>query len=413
MAPPTCAPSAAQLSEACFDKYKTEVYQAAPQSMRSDLPRLADLLFEGGNLQNLLIDQLIPDSAFDRDPNAGHSAVADFLLCRAAQAAVSTNVDAFIERSLGSSGTCVEGALHGDEINHYSQKHSPLLKLHGCWVRDKWNTVWTVRQLESEPTKHHIKSSRTWLKSALRSRHLLVIGFWSDWAYLNSIVENTLEAANPACVTLVNPAEPADLRTKAPGLWALATERSHRFVHVKESGADFLEAVRREFSLALIRMTLDRGGSALQLQGSEPLDDDLLQPPQVPVEDLYRLRQDLEGKPSTEPATDKSGAGEAIGCMILILRRAGAVYEGSNLRLGAEVIRVVSGASRTLARMKSFFADEPPTSDRSVTMVVCVGAMDLGLPRSVVRKGQPGHLVRAEPVPRWLTDVQAREELSL
>ena len=53
----------------------------------------------------------------------------------------------------------------------------------------------------------------------LAGKHLVVVGFWSDWGYLNDVFATALTLRNAASVTVVNPGKREDLERKAPLLW--------------------------------------------------------------------------------------------------------------------------------------------------------------------------------------------------
>lgn len=84
-------------------------------------------------------------------------------------------------------GICAEfrASLDGDQANVQSTKHSPLLKFHGCQNLDPEETVWTKSQLIEPIIAGRIDKNRVWMAANLREKDLLVVGFWTDWAYLN------------------------------------------------------------------------------------------------------------------------------------------------------------------------------------------------------------------------------------
>jgi hypothetical protein len=57
------------------------------------------------------------------------------------------------------------------------------------------------------------------MKLNLPGRHLVVVGFWSDWGYLNDVLADAFSIATAASVTVVSPGDSASLETKAPLLW--------------------------------------------------------------------------------------------------------------------------------------------------------------------------------------------------
>ena len=97
-----------------------------------------------------------------------------------------TNYDVLIERAAAQLGGEVEVALDGDEAAFFK---TCILKIHGC-QRRKLATVWCPEQLDKEPILSHMEKSQVWLKSQLRLKDLISVGFWSDWSYLNDLLES-------------------------------------------------------------------------------------------------------------------------------------------------------------------------------------------------------------------------------
>lgn len=98
MAAPSSLPSARAVAERCFDKYRLESDPNCDIALRSDLEALAEHFAGMNTLQSVLIEHLVPWQAFVRPSNAGHAAIADFLITRAAIAGISSIYDALIER---------------------------------------------------------------------------------------------------------------------------------------------------------------------------------------------------------------------------------------------------------------------------------------------------------------------------
>src|SRR4051812_14601986 len=83
-------------------------------------------------------------------------------------------------------------------------------------------TVWTKSQLGEPIIASRIEKSRVWMAANLREKDLLVVGFWTDWAYLNEVIGNALTGVTPLSVTVVDMATTQQLQDKAPDLWNLA-----------------------------------------------------------------------------------------------------------------------------------------------------------------------------------------------
>jgi hypothetical protein len=93
----------------------------------------------------------------------------------------------------------------------------------------------------------------------LLDRDLLIVGYWTDWDYLNGVLERSLGAVRPARVIIVDPAEGASLAAKAPALYALGQRARLAFQHVSASGSEFLERLRLKFSKSFVRRVLYAG----------------------------------------------------------------------------------------------------------------------------------------------------------
>ena len=117
MAAPSKLLSARAVAERCFDKYKLESDANCDMALRSDLEALAEHFAGLNNLKSIFIARLVPWSDFVRPSNAGHAAVADFLITRAAVAGISSNYDFLIEHKAWDYGADFLGALDGDEAN--------------------------------------------------------------------------------------------------------------------------------------------------------------------------------------------------------------------------------------------------------------------------------------------------------
>lgn len=413
MAPPSLLPSAMTVAMLCYDKYTASSGAACDPALREDLERLADYFFLNGTLKSVFIDALVPWPRFARPSNPGHAALADFLITGAASAALSTNFDNLIERRAWDYGADFRPSLNGEDANVIASVHSPLLKIHGCEICDRGTTVWTRRQLQDPTVAQRMLSNRIWLEANLRQKDLLVLGFWSDWSYLNEVLGDVLAAVTPTSVTVVDLCPSGDLEAKAPALWALAHAQNVVFTHVQESAASVLDELRRELSRAFMRKLLLSGKTAIEAQTATASNPAWLEPPNFSSEELYSLRRDAEGVPATSPARLREPKeGDLLGLFHLLLLRAGAVPTPVGYVLGGRSIRVVNGANTLLSTVHTNFADEPPTIS-APDIVACVGAIDLPYPGNFVRTGQPGSIIRPAAAGEWLDFHTARATLNI
>ena len=412
MSPPSSLPSAREIAITCFDRYAASVNPSCDPALREDLEGLARYFVSLGSLQTVFVERLVPWESFMRPPNPGHAAIADFLITRAAASALSANFDFLIERRAWDYWEDFYASLDGDEAMVRTNSHSPLLKFHGCAHRDRGATLWTKAQLADPIIMERIAKSRVWMAANLREKDLLVIGFWSDWAYFNDIIGEALREVRPLSITIADPAPAEVLETKAPQLWALAHQPHVTFTHVPCSGSELLDALRRAFSRGYLRKLLHAGRPAFENEIKAPCDPAWLEVPNLDSEDLYSLRRDAEGVPATMPARRKEPNGcEVLGLFHLLLRRAGATVIAGGYRVGDRTVRVVNGAGALLSTLRSRFTEPPATVTADI--VACVGATDLGLPDHVVRSGRPGDIVRPAATGEWVDMARARELLSL
>jgi hypothetical protein len=231
MAPPSCLPSAAPLTARAKQIHDAQ-YGSAREPLAVGVEEQAEFFFKRGELATVYFRSLIDPNAFAGSPNPGHYAIADLLMVRGIQTAVTTNVDTLIETAgqliLGQIGTGIDG----NGVAALSPDIAPLLKIHGCRTCDPDNMVWAPGQLDVEPVAGRILSSEHWLNVRLLDRDLLIIGYWTDWDYLNDVLERTVGAVRPARVIVVNPADAAEFAAKAPALYALGQRATGAFQHV-------------------------------------------------------------------------------------------------------------------------------------------------------------------------------------
>ena len=412
MAAPSNLPSARAVAEACFDKYVVAIDPACDPALRENLEAFAEHFVPLGTFKSVFIRELVPWNLFARHPNLGHSAIADFLLTRTAVAALSANYDFLIERCAWEFGAEFRASLDGDQATVQSTKHSPLLKFHGCQNLDPEETVWTKSQLTEPIIAGRVVKSRMWMAANLREKDLLVVGFWTDWAYLNEVIGTALTGVTPLSVTVVDMATAQLLEDKAPDLWSLAHADHVIFTHVQEDGARFLDELRRAYSRSFLRKVIRAGVEVFEAETGGACDPQWLDVPDHGSQALYGLRRDAEGVPHTLPARQKTPApSEILGFFHLLLRRAGSTQTPEGYSYNGLTIRVVNGANAVLSRMVARYAEPPSLPVAAIT--AAIGATNLGLPDDIVRAGTPGDIVRPASAGRWLDFAAAREALGL
>ncbi len=412
MATPSNLPSARAIAEKCFDKYSLESDPNCDLALREDLEALAEHFAGLNTLESVFIEHLVPWPDFVRPANAGHAAIADFLITRAAVACISSNYDTLIERCAWDYGSDFRGSLDGDEATVEATLRGPLLKFHGCSQRDRLSTVWAPSQLGGPTIAERIEKSKTWMAANLRQKDLLVVGFWSDWDYLNSVLGAALVDVRPLSVTVVDLSPTDTLEEKAPDLWNIAHVDHVDFEHVLASGADVLDELRRAFSTSYLRQVLAAGRNIFEHNTGAPCNTDWLKMEEFDSETLYAWRRDAEGVSSAEPVTKiRPGNCEALGFFHLLLRQSGAIEKEEGYEFNGRVVRVINGAESILGSLRARFVE--PSAVIAPDIVVAVGATDLGVPSNVVRGRRAGDVVRPGSAGEWLDMQGAREELNI
>ena len=238
--------SADRVAKACYDKWTAT--QALPTNLRDDIESLAAHFYAQGQFVSVFIGALVPWNELVGEPNEGHAAVSDLLISRAANAALSANFDPLVEQWAERRKIAMQGALDGAEALAFADRTNPLLKFHGCLHRRREQTLWTQRQLPEQEIQQRIASCAAWMGLNLPGKDLLIVGFWSDWGYLNDVLAQAIAINGIASVTVIDPATTAQLQAKAPTLWNRLTGTVAPFQHVQASGSEALEELRVEFS---------------------------------------------------------------------------------------------------------------------------------------------------------------------
>lgn len=407
--PPSSLISAVRVARACYDRWKAT--EELPQELRDDIDRLAGHFFDNNTFESIFINALVPWDDLVGEPNAGHAAVSDLLITRAAAGALSANFDPLIEAWSQARKVAMRGAITGQEATD-PQKYNPLVKFHGCFYRSPKDTVWTKRQLQNEAVATRIASCVEWIKLNLAGKDLLIIGFWTDWDYLNDVLDEVSRIGGINSVTVVDPLSTGELEAKAPALWATLKTASPTFEHIQASGQDALNELRLEFSRVWARKFFALGRPLIEQLGKQyPATLDM----NWTCEEAYEFRLDGEGRPYSQAAhTKEPTADYAQAAFVhLLLRLAKATTSRAWYELNGNTIRVVQGAGRALSSVRERYG-EPPVG-QSADIIICAGAEDLAVPARIIASGAGESVVRPAPggTSDWLTLSQARERLAL
>lgn len=410
MAAPSSLPSAAALAARAKEKYDA-TWGAGRPPLPISIDEQAQYFFERGELETVYLRSYVDRDSFAAQPNSGHFAAADLLLTGAITTAITTNVDTLIETAGNMLFGHVGAGVTRAQVAGLPPGKSPLLKIHGCWS-DLTGTVWAAGQVAVDPIFTRIQECGVWLGQRLLDRDLVIVGYWSDWDYLNQVLEHSLGAVNPSRVIVVDPCETESFSAKAPALFALGQRATRDFSHVRSSGDAFLNHLRVEFSRSFVRRALNAGRSAFETQTGMQVEVSWLEPSSTDANALWRIRRDLEGASPNEPAKACTPNEESlIGMTLLQLQAAGATSEGSYWSLGGKLVRVLRAANRPLHEVEAAFAREtaPVTAP---DFVIAIGAETLPLPPSIARGGGSGSIARGSST-RWLSRTDAITELEL
>jgi hypothetical protein len=279
-------------------------------------------------------------------------------------------------------------------------------------MRDSANMVWALGQLAVNPVAARIANSTVWLNARLLDRDLLIVGYWTDWDYLNAILAATLGAVSPARVIVVDPADAPTFAHKAPELFALGQRASTSFQHVRASGSDFLDSLRRQFSRSFIRRVLHSGAADYAAQTGANPDPAWTEPPNLDNQTLWQIRRDLEGRIPNEPAKERNPPPETlVGLTLLQLQAGGAVADGPYWSLNGRRVRVLRAVNKLLHRVEAEFERETAPVV-APDIVIAIGAEAQALPANIARAGSQATIARGSKS-RWMTRPEALQELGL
>jgi hypothetical protein len=412
IAAPSAVLSAVSVSRACYDRH-FPIEQLDP-ALRDDVDALAGHFYGNGQFASLFINRLVPWDDLVGDPNLGHAAVGDFLITRSIYAALSANFDTLIERWCESGKVSLRGALDGAEATAFVGEQSALLKFHGCMTRGKReDTLWTHGQLAKDTVQQRVSSCRAWMDLNLPGKDLLVIGFWTDWGYLNDVLEGALANSNPGSVTVIDPTPTGALSAKAPALWHLLS-RVPIFVHAQETANDALSQLRLEFSRVWVRRMLGFGRPMYTAAKGQERPTGY-EPAVYSMDEIYEVRRDAEGRPAGRAArlSAPTQSTAAVGLAHLLLDDAATARIGSWYEVGGRSVRVVQGAGEGISTVQSRFKE--PSSTKPAEIVICAGSIDQGVPARIVSDGRGASVVRPTGggLSKWMTLDQATAELKI
>jgi hypothetical protein len=316
-----------------------------------------------------------------------------------------------IERWAEERKVAMRGALTGQEAVTFGTESNPLIKFHGCMQRERAQTLWTQEQLREPDIQARVRSCSEWMNLHLPGKHLVVVGFWTDWSYLNDVLANAFTIQSASSVTVIDPCPTDDLMAKAPLLWAKLNDLSQGFEHLQASGEDVLEELRTAYSKSWARKFYALGATMATSAGIAAS----LSPDTLSGVEIYNLRRDAEGLPYTRAATHKQPSPSAAETALthLELMNAGAIRQGAWWSHGGRSIRIINGAGQGLLDVRERYL-EPATVTQS-DIVVCAGAVDLGVPAALIASGRGASIMRPARGggARWLTREQAQAELNL
>ena len=410
MAEPSFIPSAAQLAASAKQKYD-DYFGPEREPLPASIDDQAQFFFAQDELYTVYLRTYVNSHAFSSRPNLGHYAIADLLLVRGISTAVSTNVDMLIELSGSMLNGQIAAGVTREEVARVPPEKSPLLKVHGCWSRPE-GTIWATDQICEEPIRSRLNDCSQWLGVRLLDRDLLVVGYSTDWNYLNQGLESAIGTVSPTRVIVVDPCESDEFAEKAPMLYELGQRASTEFCHVRCSGHEFLNNLRVHFSRMFVRRVLRAGRDAyVDVVGDAP-EEHWLEPTSDEADVLWQTRRDLEGCQPNEPSTMRDPPIEPLlGLTVLQLRARGATPIGSFWRIDDRTVRIVRAPNRLLHDVEAIYSRESPPAI-APDVVIAVGAEAVSLPRNVARGSRGDSIVRGSS-PMWLSRDRAVEELAL
>lgn len=417
MAHPSEVPSAFVLAQRCAAAYESNFGEILSDDCHTDIEKLAEYFAGRMQLESVFLGKVIEQAGlgpFMRQPNKGHTALADMLGSSAIEANISTNVDCLIEVAAEALGEPVARiAVTREEAVTGTQPHKPHVKLHGCFRRNQQETLWCSEQLDRPPFETRIQGFTELLPNLLLGKDLIFLGFWTDWAYLNKVFEAIITHAAPRLIVLVNLSNFDSLRQKAPILSSFSTRPNTEFIHVQESAADFLDELRCGVSERFMKVLLNRGITACQSIGKmTPAAIQFFNG--IDSDSLYRWRRDSTGTAPDGIVREKNPDARMaqLGTAHLELQEMGAVIENDAYRFRGRRVRLVHGAGQYLVDIeKAFTRSSPLLANEDI--IVCVGAKDTSLlPLDITKGANRVNIVNRGDSGYFLTDASMQSFLS-
>lgn len=132
------------------------------------------------------------------------------------------------------------------------------------------------------------------------------------------------------------------------------------------------------------------------------------------ISDLYALRRDFTGEPTTNIVRIKRHSQEhqLLGLYHLLLAEIGANLTGPYYQCSGKTIRLIHAAGQLLSSIKERFLKEPPPPIQP-DLIACVGADDDPTPAHLVRGGTTSSIVRPGCTGKWITHRELFNELGV
>lgn len=408
MASPSNLPSALEIAKHCANLYNLNYSNRLPKELESDIEKMAEYFWDKDSFVSIFLRRLLPLDKFRGVPNRGHMALVDFLYSKVLKFVVSTNVDTLVERAAEKMGEqTFYATVLESEIDTPWPYYNPYFKIHGCSDRDLDRTLWCHSQLAGDPTlKIRLKAFEDWISTNLKSKDIIIIGFWSDWIYLNEILERCVRDLQANWVVVIDLSDTETLKTKAPRLWDWVERGKIQFKHIQVSGADFLDDLRGEFCRNYIerifKISLNKYEEAIgnKFKGEMQLAEELT------VEDLSNLRSDFTGTPRNRVARSKipDDTDEVAGFFHLSLLDNKAILKKSYYHFENYIIRLINAKGQFLSSIKSKYSAEVSIPGTIVTMVAVGAKMDAGLATNILRAEEENSIFNRKEKCEWILD---------
>ena len=404
MAAPSGLPSAWTLAHQCAAEHQRQTGEVLPDGVKDNIEAIARRFDLTHELESYFLPTLVDWSMFNRRTNPGHRAIADFLLSGAIEFSVTGNFDALVESAAESLGELDFLAVRDGIEASQARMHRALLKIHGCYRRERRETLWCVEQLAREPLKGRVDSSMQWLKGQLMNKDFVFVGYWTDWDYLTDVLVDAVRHLAPRSVFIVDPADSTTLRQKAPQLWAWAETSGQGILHVQASGSDFLESLRTRYSQVFLNAVFENARrQCATVAAGKPVG--AVDFTAFDVEQLYEIRRRVTGARPSRPVRsrrDDPSMSLPASLMLRIVGQGG-VFNGPDIDLNGSSIRVFSTPSMPISQARAEIGELSLPSDGELT-TVCAGAFDDGgVPSNLVREGATSSVVRPSASGEYIT----------